>query len=142
MCLTCDLPDVEQHSRELQALVADVEEVNLFTVMSAGKRAFDGLRSKGEICQEMFGAVQAFADDVAEVSDAIRNFTLDVQAFQTVRDLVGNAWRCLRLSSLIQAFSRGVEGIIRWIVSLFEKAAEKLGSIWGALARAKDVLAE
>merc|ERR1712238_397848 len=90
----------------------------------------------------MFATVRSFADDVSSVSDAIRNFTLDVKAFKTVKDLLANAWRCLRLSSLIKAFSQGVENIIQWIVSLFKKASEKLGSIWGALARAKDVLAD
>lgn len=137
-----DLPDVEQHSRELQTLISDVEGVSLFTVMSAGKQAFDGLRSKGEVCQDMFATVRSFAEDVSSVSDAIQNFTLDIKAFKTVKDLMANAWRCLRLSSLIKAFSEGVEGIIQWIVSLFRKASEKLGSIWGALARAKDVLAD
>ena len=55
-----DLPDVETHSRELQTLISDVEGVNLFTVMSSGKLAFDGLRSKGEVCQDMFTTIRDF----------------------------------------------------------------------------------
>lgn len=134
-----DLPDVETHSRELETLVADVDSVNLFTVMSSGKLAFDGLRSKGEVCQGMFTTVREFSEDVSQVSDAIRNFKLGLD-FGAMKDLVGNAWRCLRLSSLIKLFAEEVGKLIQWIVSLFKKASEKLGSIWGALANAKDVL--
>ena len=32
--------------------------------------------------------------------------------------------------------------VVKWIVDLFKKASEKLGSLWGALARAKDVLSD
>jgi len=135
-----DLPDVETHSRELQTLIADVDAVNLFTVMSSGKLAFDGLRSKGEVCQEMFTTIRDFSDDVSEISDAIKNFKFKM-VFGELKDLVKDAWRCLRLSSLIKLFAEGVGQIIRWIVDLFKRASEKLGSIWGALARAKDVLA-
>jgi len=143
-----DLPDVETHSRELQTLISDVEGVNLFTVMSSGKLAFDGLRSKGEVCQNMFTTIRDFSEDVSQVSDAIQKFTLGTslgemkESFKGMKELVSNAWRCLRLSNLIKLFAEGVGKIIRWIVSLFQRASEKLGSIWGALARAKDVLAD
>lgn len=137
-----DLPDVETHSRELQSLVADVDAVNLFTVMSSGKLAFDGVRSNGEVCKDMFTTMRDFSEDVSQVSDAIRNFKLGKMVFREMKELVSNAWRCLRLSSLIKLFAEGVEKIIRWIINLFKRASEKLGSIWGALARAKDVLGD
>mmetsp|Transcript_23169 Transcript_23169/g.50052 ORF Transcript_23169/g.50052 Transcript_23169/m.50052 type:complete len:487 (-) Transcript_23169:117-1577(-) len=137
-----NLPDVETHTRELQTLVTNVEDVNLFTVMSSGKMAFDGLRAKGEVCQDMFSTVRKFSEDVSEVSDAIRNFTLKGLDIGAMKDLVYDAWRCLRLSSLIQQFSEGVGKIIKWIINLFKRASEKLGSIWGALARAKDILGD
>mmetsp|Transcript_32037 Transcript_32037/g.58695 ORF Transcript_32037/g.58695 Transcript_32037/m.58695 type:complete len:480 (+) Transcript_32037:1320-2759(+) len=137
-----NLPDVETHTRELQRLVTNVEDVNLFTVMSSGKMAFDGLRAKGEVCQDMFSAVRKFSEDVSEVSDFIRNFTLKGLDISAMKELVYDAWRCLRLSSLIREFSEGVGKIIKWIVNLFKRASEKLGSIWGALARAKDVLGD
>jgi len=137
-----NLPDVEFHTRELKALVTNVEGVNLFTVMSSGKMAFDGLRAKGEVCQDMFSTVRKFSEDVSEVSDAIRNFTLKGLDIGAMKEMVYGAWRCLRLSSLIREFSEGVGKIIKWIVNLFKRASEKLGSIWGALARAKDVLGD
>ena len=49
-------------------------------------------------------------------------------------------WRCLRLSLLIKIFSEGVGKSIKWFVDFFKKASEKIVSVWGALARAKDVL--
>lgn len=136
-----DLPDLERNCGELRSLVEGVEAVNLFTVMSSGKLAFDGLRSKGEVCEGMFTTIRDFAEDIAEVSDAIQNFKLGM-ALGAMKDLVSNAWRCLRLSNLIKQFAEGVGAIIEWIVKLFKRASEKLGSIWGALARAKDVLAD
>ncbi|KAL7532641.1 hypothetical protein ACHAXR_004753, partial [Thalassiosira sp. AJA248-18] len=136
-----DLPDVEEHCRELQSFVEEVEGVNLFTVMSSGKSAFDGLRAKGEVCESMFTTIRDFSEDISEVSDAIQNFKLGM-AVGSMKDMVRNAWRCLRLSSLIKQFAEGVRKIINWMVNLFKRASEKLGSIWGALAHAKDVLAD
>ena len=59
-----------------------------------------------------------------------------------IRDLVKDIWRCLRLSDLIKAFAQAVGKLIKWIISLFQKVSDKLSKIWGALAKAKDCMAD
>eukprot|EP00588_Corethron_pennatum_P023324 CAMPEP_0194330084 /NCGR_PEP_ID=MMETSP0171-20130528/50520_1 /TAXON_ID=218684 /ORGANISM="Corethron pennatum, Strain L29A3" /LENGTH=616 /DNA_ID=CAMNT_0039091031 /DNA_START=34 /DNA_END=1881 /DNA_ORIENTATION=+ len=142
------LPDVDGSVRELQTLVADVETVTLFTVVGRGSAAFEGLRRKGELSKDMFLSIQNFAEAVESVSDSVRNVRDEGIGLGTSLTVLGNirtvaksAWRCLRLSGLMKAFAEQVGTLIRWIVRLFQTASARLGSIWGALARAKDVLA-
>ena len=59
-------PDIE----ELERAVKDVEEVNLFTVMSSGKQAFRGLTDKGQVCFELFDTIKDFSVSVAGVAGA------------------------------------------------------------------------
>ena len=140
------LPDVQGSVREIRALVEDVENVNLFTVIERGSAAFDGLRKNGELSEDMFTSIQSFAEDVEMVSGSFRDFRAeDFKSFKTlgkIQKAASSAWRCLRLSSLIKAFAEQVGELIKWMISLFEIASKKLGAIWGALANAKKVLAE
>lgn len=136
-----ELPDIEPDVRELETCVDGVRDVNLFTVMKSGKEAFNGLTRKGDVCKQMFCTIKDFAQDVAEVSDAIRNFELG-NMIGKIRDLVKDIWRCLRLSDLIKSFAEHVGKLIKWIIKLFRMASEKLSAIWGALAHAKDCLSD
>jgi len=138
------LPDVQRSVRELKGLVEDVEAVNLFTVVERGSAAFDGLRKNGELSKDMFASIQSFAEDVEVVSGSFRDFEKkdfkSVKMLGKIRTAATSAWRCLRLSGLIKAFAEQVGELIRWMISLFQMASQKLGSIWGALANAKEVL--
>jgi len=138
------LPDVQGSVRELKALVQDVENVSLYTVVERGSAAFDGLRKNGELSKDMFASIQSFAEDVESVSGSFRDFKPEdfknVKMLGKIRKAATSAWRCLRLSGLIKAFAEQVGELIRWMISLFKIAAEKLGAIWGGLANAKEVL--
>ena len=130
-------PDVE----ELQLTVKNIEQVNLFTVMKSGKDAFKNLTSKGEICYELFTTIGNFAKDVTAVADAIKNFQIGTMIGK-VKGLIRDIWRCLRLSDLIREFAQAVKKLIQWIISLFKSVSERLATIWGALANAKNCLKE
>ena len=136
-----ELRDISPDMEELERAVKNIEEVNLFTVMKSGKEAFHGLVEKGGICFELFGTIQSFANDVSGVAYAIANFQLGAMIGK-IRDLVKDIWRCLRLSDLIRSFARAIGKLIKWIISLFRSVSEKLSSVWGALAYAKDCLSE
>ena len=137
-----ELPDVEGSVRELQTLVKDVETVNLFTVVKSGSAAFEGLRKNGELSKDMFLSIKMFADDVESVSGSFRDFKPDnsIKLMGKIKTVAKDAWRCLRLSGLMKVFAEKVGQLIQWIISLFQMASAKLGSIWGALANAKEVL--
>jgi len=137
-----ELPDIESHERDLKKLLSGVEDVNIFTIVTAGKEAFDGLTRKGKLCEEMFCTIQSFANNVAGTSETMRNLEIDNvgSMIGNMKDLAKDVWRCLRLSGLIKSFAEGVERLIKWIIKLFNKASSKLSSIWGALANAKDRL--
>ena len=136
-----ELRDVSPDVDQLERAVQNIEQVNLFTVMSSGKDAFTELVSKGEVCFELFGTIKSFAQNVAEVSDAIANFKLGAMIGK-IKDLVADVFRCLRLSDLIRSFAQAIKKLITWIISLFKSVSSKLSSIWGALAHAKDCLME
>jgi len=140
-----ELPDIEGSIREMSGLVEDVENVNLFTLVDKGSAAFDGLQRNGEISKDMFSSIQTFAEDVASVSGSFQDFKAeDFRSFKSlgkIRQAAKSAWRCLRLSGLIKTFAEQVGKLIQWIISLFKIASQKLGSIWGALANAKEILA-
>jgi chemotaxis regulatin CheY-phosphate phosphatase CheZ len=136
-----ELRDVSPDIEQLEKAVKEVEEVNLFTVMSSGQQAFRGLTSKGQVCFELFDTIKDFSVSVAEVAGAIENFKLG-NMIGKIRDLVKDIWRCLRLSDLIKAFAQSVGKLIKWIISLFQKVSDKLSKIWGALAKAKDTMVD
>ena len=136
-----ELPNIDTDIEELERTIEAVRDVNLFTAMKSGRKAFDGLTSKGELCKDMFDTVRVFAEDVSAVSEAIKNFQLG-NMIGKIRDLVKDIWRCLRLSDLIRSFADAVGKLIKWFIRLFKTASEKLGAVWGALAHAKDALAE
>jgi hypothetical protein len=125
-------------------LVDDVENVNLFTVVERGSAAFDGLRKNGELSKDMFSSIQTFANDVETVSGSFRGFKPEdfrsVKSLAKLREAAKSTWRCLRLSGLIKAFAEQVGELIKWMISLFQVASQKLGAVWGALANAKNVL--
>ncbi|KAL3941639.1 MAG: hypothetical protein SGARI_000532 [Bacillariaceae sp.] len=136
-----ELRDVTPDIEELEMAVKDVEEVNLFTVMSSGQQAFRGLTAKGQVCFELFDTIKDFSVSVAGVAGAIENFKLG-NMIGKIRDLVKDIWRCLRLSDLIKAFAQAVGRLTKWIISLFQKVSDKLSKIWGALAHAKDTMVD
>ena len=139
------LPDVKGSVREMKDLVENIENVNLFTVVDRGNAAFDGLRKNGELSKDMFQSIQSFAVDVETVSGSLRDIKKEdfknIKTIGKIRKAAKSAWRCLRLSGLIQAFAQQVGELIRWMISLFQIASKKLGAIWGALANAKSLLA-
>mmetsp|Transcript_18016 Transcript_18016/g.50004 ORF Transcript_18016/g.50004 Transcript_18016/m.50004 type:complete len:611 (+) Transcript_18016:156-1988(+) len=149
------LPDVEASVSELSSLVSDVEKVRLSTVVEKGSAAFEGLRKNGELSKEMFVAMLSFAESVEAVSGSFRKTddsdgTDDddrssggnsLKTLGKIRTVAKDAWRCLRLSSLMKDFAEAVGRLIKWIIQLFQAASSKLGGIWRALAHAKDTMA-
>mmetsp|Transcript_45613 Transcript_45613/g.138612 ORF Transcript_45613/g.138612 Transcript_45613/m.138612 type:complete len:561 (-) Transcript_45613:69-1751(-) len=133
--------DIEEDLQEVSKCVASCKDANLFTVTKVGVNAFDVLTSKGEVCKEIFTTIKTFAEDVVSISDVIKNFEISEVAGK-VKTIVKSMWRCLRLSSLIKRLSEEVGRLTRWIIDLFKMASSKLGNIWGALAEAKDCMAQ
>ena len=143
-----ELPDIDQSVNDMKKLVKDIKDVNLFTVVKSGSAAFDGLRKNGELSSKMFSSINNFACDVESVSGSFRNLGNDndndknnpAKIFSKVKTIATDAWRCLRLSGLMKLFAEKVQLLIQWIISLFQIASTKLGTIWGALSNARDVL--
>lgn len=136
-----ELPDIQPDVDELDRCITAIREVNLVTVFDAGMNAFNGLTAKGDVCKEMFSAIKDFATSIVEVSQAIQDFEL-TKMIGKMRSLARDIWRCLRLGDLIKAFAERVGKLVKWIINLFKMANEKLSMIWGALAHAKDVMAD
>mmetsp|Transcript_25800 Transcript_25800/g.38944 ORF Transcript_25800/g.38944 Transcript_25800/m.38944 type:complete len:582 (+) Transcript_25800:90-1835(+) len=136
-----ELPDIQPDIEELGRCVTAIEEVNLVTVFDAGVNAFDGLTSKGEICRTMFSTIKDFAVDIVEMTQVLKEFKIH-KFVGKVKDLVRDIWRCLRLGDLIKAFALQVGKLVKWIIDLFKICNERLSMIWGALAYAKDVMAD
>lgn len=134
-----DLPNVESDIKELTNRIDAVEKVNLFTIMKSGIEAFQSLSTKGDLCRTMFRTIKDFAQSVSEVAESIKSFDFG-SSIGKIKSLVKDLWRCLRLSSLIKAFSESVGKLIRYIVRLFRASSSRLGSIWGSLSHAKEVM--
>ena len=142
-----ELPDIDQSVNDMKQLVKDIKDVNLFTVVKSGSAAFDGLRKNGELSSNMFHSINNFACDVESVSGSFRNLGSGdnedknpAKIFSKMKTIATDAWRCLRLSGLMKLFAEKVQLLIQWIISLFQIASTKLGTIWGALSNARDVL--
>ena len=142
-----ELPDIDQSVNDMKKLVKDIKDVNLFTVVKSGSAAFDGLRKNGELSSKMFTSINNFACDVESVSGSFRNLGSGdnedknpAKIFSKMKTIATDAWRCLRLSGLMKLFAEKVQLLITWIISLFQIASTKLGTIWGALSNARDVL--
>lgn len=136
-----EMPHVDKDVKDLEGCIDEINHVTLFTVMKSGVDAFTSLASKGALIKSMFATIKDFAESVTQVTEAIKNYQVGGMMGKW-RDLVKDLWRCLRLSSLIKAFAVAIGNLIKWIIQLFQKASEKLGQIWKALAHAKDVMAD
>jgi hypothetical protein len=147
------LPDIDKSVNDMKQLINDIEDVNLFTIVKSGSAAFDGLRTNGELSSDMFHSIHNFACDVESVSGSFRNLGNDngndndndnennpAKIFSKIKTVAKDAWRCLRLSGLMKLFAEKVQILIKWIISLFQIASTKLGTIWGALSNARNVL--
>lgn len=119
------IPDIEKDVRELEIASDDVFNVNPFNAIETYQKAFDEISSKGNMCKELFQTILDFAEDVANVSSAIENFTLG-KLIGHIGDLVKDIWRCLRLSDLIRSFSKAAETIIKCIVKVIKAMATKV----------------
>lgn len=120
--------NLDTDCRELEQAVDSVVNMNPLKAMNTFQSAFDGIISKSNVCKDMFEIIYAFAKDVSDVSDAIRNFKLG-QMFGKIHDLVKDIWRCLRLSVLIRSFAETVGRLIKWIMKVIQAVVEKINSI-------------
>mmetsp|Transcript_10475 Transcript_10475/g.22747 ORF Transcript_10475/g.22747 Transcript_10475/m.22747 type:complete len:336 (+) Transcript_10475:140-1147(+) len=123
-----DIPNLEEDVRSLQDVTRGVQGANLLNAIDSFQNAFEGISTKGKLCEEMFTTMREFADDVAGVSEAIENFKLGKMVGH-IRDLVKSIWRCLRLSDLIRAFAKAVEQLISWIIKVIQALIEKIQSV-------------
>lgn len=123
-----EIPNLEADVRALEDATRDVQSANPLNAIDSFQGAFEGISTKGKLCQDMFTTMREFADDVSGVSEAIENFKLGKMVGH-IRDLVKSVWRCLRLSDLIRAFARAVEQLIKWIIKLIQAIMEKIQSI-------------
>lgn len=123
-----DIPNLEEDVRSLQEATRGVQGANPLNAINSFQNAFEGISTKGKLCEDMFTTMRDFADDVAGVSEAIENFKLGKMVGH-IRDLVKSIWRCLRLSDLIRAFAKAVEQLISWIIKVIQALIEKIQSI-------------
>jgi len=127
--------DVEPDISELEECINAVKELNLFTAMEAGTRAFNGLTSKADVCMNLFERIKSFAEAVATITEAMMD--LDVrEVISKVKDMC----RCIRLTDVMRAFCEGVRRLITFIIDLFKECSERLSCLWAALDYAKDCL--
>jgi len=127
--------DVEPDISELTECINAVKELNLFTAMEAGTRAFNSLTSKADVCMDLFERIKGFAEAVATITEAMMD--LDV------REVIGKVkemCRCIRLTDVMRAFCEGVRRLVTFIIDLFKESSERLSCLWAALDYAKDCL--
>ena len=123
-----DVPNLESDVRSLEDISKSVQNANPISAVDSFQRAFDGISTQSRRCEELFGVIQKFADDVSGVSSSIENFKLGKMVGH-VRELIRDIWRCLRLSDLIRAFAEAVEKLINVMVKLIQAVLAKIQSL-------------
>ena len=123
-----DVPNLEADVRSLEDIAKNVQSANPISAVESFQRAFDGISTQSRRCEELFGVIKSFADDVSGVSSSIENFKLGKMVGH-VRDLIRDIWRCLRLSDLIRLFAEAVEKLINVIVKLIRALLAKIQSL-------------
>jgi phage host-nuclease inhibitor protein Gam len=129
------LENVTKDQEELENCIEAITDLKLMTAMDAGKRAFDGITSKSEVCRVMFESIKQFSLTLVETTEAFMSLDLN-QIVLKAKDIL----KCIGLSKLIQEFAKQCGNLIKKVVDLFSQASDKLGELWSALAYAKDCL--
>ena len=123
-----DIPNLDADVRSLEDIARNVQNANAISAVDSFQRAFDGITTQSRRCEELFGVIKSFADDVSGVSSSIENFKLGKMVGH-VRELIRDIWRCLRLSDLIRAFAEASEKLINVMVKLIQAILAKIRSL-------------
>lgn len=132
------LADVNEDIKDLEDCTESIQNMNLFSAARSGSSAFEGLASKGELCQTIFDKVKELAGSVLDITGAFVGQTCcaQVQAvFTQGRDILS----CLRMSTLMSKLAEAGDRLVKAIMNLLKIAEEKIMGFMEEFQAAKKI---
>ena len=129
------LTTLDRDIEDVQECMTAIKELNLFTALEVGLKAFEQFSLKAKVSRDMFDSIRGFSENVSEITDAFQE--CDVM---TIVNRVKDLWKCLKLSSLMKKLAEGLGKLIQLVITLFEQTSSKVAGLWKALAFAKDCM--
>jgi len=136
------LPDPSSQLTTLDRDIADVQDcmtaiknLNLFTALEVGLKAFEQFSLKAKVSRAMFDTIRGYSQNVSDITDAFQE--LDVM---TIANKVKDLWKCLKLSGIMRKLAEGLGNLIQLVIQLFQATSTKVAGLWKALAFAKDCM--
>lgn len=127
----------DQDIDDVALCVDSIQNLNLSTALQVGTRAFSQLSHSSEQTRTMFDTIRSFSSDVREISDATEEFNVGV-IIRKSKDML----RCIFLSEEMRSLAVTAGKLINVVIDLFAAIADRISDLWGALAFAKDCIAD
>lgn len=129
------LSTLDKDIEDVETCIDSIKELNLFTALEVGLKAFESFKDKAQVSRNMFGEIRGYSQTIVDITNAFKE--LDVV---TIMHKIKDMWKCITLTGLMKKLAEGVGKLIRMVIALFEETSGKVAGLWKALAFAKDCM--
>jgi hypothetical protein len=131
------LKDLDRDIADVKTCIDSLKHMNLVTAFKVGLEAFTQLTEKAKRSRSMFESVQEYAKDVEEITGAFHEMNVR-SVVSRAKDLL----RCIRMGDVMRKLAEAAGTLVKILIELFKATSERISTLWGALAFAKDCMAD
>jgi hypothetical protein len=129
--------NLDRDIEDVRQCIDAIQNLHLATALQVGLEAFEQLSHKANRSRSMFDSIRDYAQQVADLSEAVQDGNV-VAAGSKIKDV----WQCIQLSSVMKQLAEGAGMLMKVLIGLFKVIAEKISTLWGALALAKECMSD
>ena len=131
------LEGLERDMEDVKTCIRSIKELNLGTALKVGLEAFSQLTDTAKRSRALFTSVRDFAADVETICEAFVQKDVSSMASKS-KDLL----RCIGLCDSMKQIAQGAGKLLRLLIDLFSATADRISTLWGALAFAKNCMTD
>jgi hypothetical protein len=131
------LKDLDRDIADVKTCIESLQHLNLVTAFKVGLEAFTQLTEKAKRSRSMFESIQDYAKDVEEITGAFHDMSVR-SVVSKAKDLL----RCIRMGDVMRKLAEAAGKLVKILIELFKATSERISTLWGALAFAKDCMSD
>jgi hypothetical protein len=131
------LKDLDRDIADVKTCIDSLQHLNLVTAFKVGLEAFTQLTEKAKSSRSMFESIQDYAKDVEEITGGFQDMNVR-SVISKAKDLL----RCIRMGDVMRKLAEAAGKLVKILIELFQATSERISTLWGALAFAKDCMAD
>lgn len=131
------LKDFDRDIADVKTCIDSLQHMNLVTAFKVGLEAFTHLTEKAKSSRSMFESIQNYAKDVEAITGAFHDMRVR-SVVSKAKDLL----RCIRMGDVMRKLAEAAGKLVKILIELFKATSERISTLWGALAFAKDCMAD